>query len=54
MARDQHIDATLLALFLRSGAYRDYAERFLATEQRDEIDVEACVGQLRDWGLLHD
>jgi len=54
MARDQHIDATLLALFLRSGAYRDYAERFLVPEQRDEIDVEACVGQLRDWGLLHD
>ncbi len=29
MRKDQHIDADLFALFLRSGVYRDYAERYM-------------------------
>ncbi|MCT0223678.1 HD family phosphohydrolase [Synechococcus sp. CS-1328] len=36
----KHIDADLFALFLRSGAYRDYAERFLEPGQIDAVDVE--------------
>ena len=39
MKRDQHIDPQLFELFLTSGAYRRYAERFLRPEQIDEVDV---------------
>lgn len=54
MARDEHLDANLLALFLRTGVHREYAKRFLATEQLDEVDVEGSIAQLRQWGLLTD
>ncbi|WP_194791551.1 HD domain-containing phosphohydrolase [Pseudomonas sp. UFMG81] len=46
MARDQHIDGQLLGLFLESGVYRQYAERFLRPEQIDEVDVGYWLGQL--------
>ena len=36
----QHIDADLFALFLRSGVYLTYAERYLKPEQIDAVDVE--------------
>ena len=39
MKKDQHIDSDLFDLFLRSGIYRKYAERFLLPEQIDEVDV---------------
>ncbi len=39
MKRDQHIDPQLFELFVTSGAYRRYAERFLRPEQIDEVDV---------------
>ena len=39
MKRDQHIDPQLFELFLTSGAYRRYAERFLRPEQVDEVDI---------------
>jgi len=41
MARDQHIDTDIFALFLRSGVYRIYAERFMRAEQIDDVDIEA-------------
>ncbi len=40
MRNDQHIDAELFELFLRSGVYRKYAEAFLAPEQIDDVDIE--------------
>ncbi|HLA35088.1 MAG TPA: HD domain-containing phosphohydrolase, partial [Rhodocyclaceae bacterium] len=40
MAKDAHIDADLFALFLRSGAYLDYAEKYMQKEQIDTVDVE--------------
>ncbi|MBS1209193.1 MAG: phosphohydrolase [Proteobacteria bacterium] len=43
MAREQHLDAELFALFLRSGVYRDYAKRFLLAEQIDAVDIEALM-----------
>ncbi|MBF8753644.1 HD domain-containing phosphohydrolase [Pseudomonas guariconensis] len=46
MARDNHLDGQLLGLFLHSGVYRDYAQRFLRPEQIDEVDVAYWVGQL--------
>ena len=39
MKRDQHIDPDLFELFLTSGVYRRYAERFLPPEQIDEVDI---------------
>jgi len=41
--KDQHIDPELFDLFLTSGVYRRYAERFLKPEQIDEVDIAAYV-----------
>ncbi|HGY1075717.1 TPA: HD-GYP domain-containing protein, partial [Aeromonas salmonicida subsp. salmonicida] len=43
MVREQHIDPALFALFVSSGIWRDYAERFLAPEQLDQVDEEALL-----------
>ncbi|MGB0681551.1 MAG: HD domain-containing phosphohydrolase [Magnetovibrionaceae bacterium] len=43
MCRDQHIDPDLFRLFLTSGCYRRYAERFLLPEQLDEVDIEGAL-----------
>jgi HD-GYP domain-containing protein (c-di-GMP phosphodiesterase class II)/HAMP domain-containing protein len=40
MKKDQHIDPELFALFLRSGVYREYAERYMPKELVDEVDVQ--------------
>lgn len=41
---DNHIDAELFDLFLRSGAYLRYAQRFLKPEQIDRVEVEKYIG----------
>ncbi|WP_027897305.1 HD domain-containing phosphohydrolase [Zestomonas thermotolerans] len=46
MARDGHIDPQLFRLFLTSGVYREYGERFLRREQLDEVDVDGVLAQL--------
>lgn len=38
--RDKHVDADLFDLFLTSGVYRQYAEKYLLPEQIDEVDIE--------------
>jgi len=43
MKKDAHIDETLFELFLTSGVYKDYAERFLLPEQLDEVDISQYV-----------
>ncbi|WP_233833636.1 HD domain-containing phosphohydrolase [Paraburkholderia sp. ZP32-5] len=43
MKRGGHIDPELFDLFLTSGVYRDYADRFMSSEQIDEIDIERYV-----------
>jgi hypothetical protein len=40
MKKDQHIDADLFELFLKSGVYLAYAREYLAPEQIDEVDIE--------------
>ncbi len=40
-----HIDPDLFNLFLTSGVYRRYAERYLKPEQLDAVDVAAFVGR---------
>jgi len=43
MVKDQHIDADLFKLFLSSGVYKIYAEKYLKSEQIDEVDVESYI-----------
>ncbi len=43
MKKDAHIDDELFELFLTSGAYKEYAERFLLPEQLDEVDISQYV-----------
>lgn len=43
MKKDQHIDPELFDLFLRSGVYRAYAERFMKPEQIDSVDIAAYL-----------
>ena len=45
MKKDAHIDDELFELFLTSGAYKDYAERFLLPEQLDDVDIGQYVTQ---------
>jgi HD-GYP domain-containing protein (c-di-GMP phosphodiesterase class II) len=39
MRNDQHIDAELFDLFLRTGVYQTYAEKFLDPVQIDAVDI---------------
>lgn len=41
--KDRHIDGDLFDLFLTSGVYRKYAERFLLPEQMDEVDISQYI-----------
>jgi HD-GYP domain-containing protein (c-di-GMP phosphodiesterase class II) len=43
MKNDRHIDPDLFELFLTSGIWRDYGERFLKPEQRDAVDISAYL-----------
>ncbi|WP_275888335.1 HD domain-containing phosphohydrolase [Azospira oryzae] len=44
MKREGHIDPELFDLFLTSGVYREYGERYLSPEQIDSVDVGSCIG----------
>ena len=44
MKRDAHIDPDLFILFLESGVWKTYAEKFLAPEQIDEVDIQQYLG----------
>ncbi len=39
MKKDQHVDPELFDLFLTSGVYKEYAEKFLTPDQIDEVDI---------------
>ena len=43
MCQGAHIDAPLFALFVRSGVYRRYAERFMQAEQIDAVDEQMLL-----------
>ncbi|MFA0477061.1 HD-GYP domain-containing protein, partial [Vibrio breoganii] len=40
MVQDEHLDKETYRLFLSSGTYLEYAKRYLAPEQIDEVDIE--------------
>ncbi len=43
MVKDQHIDKELWELFLTSGVWKDYAEKYLRPEQVDAVDVSSYL-----------
>lgn len=45
MVREQHLDGDIFEIFLTSGVYQDYANRFLKPEQIDTIDAAALLAQ---------
>ena len=45
MKKDQHIDPDLFELFLQSGVYLQYAQKFLSAEQIDEVDINEYLGK---------
>ncbi|HLY44049.1 MAG TPA: HD domain-containing phosphohydrolase [Stellaceae bacterium] len=46
MSRERHIDPDIFELFLNSAVYRDYAEKFVAADQIDTVDVARHLGTL--------
>lgn len=43
MARDGHLDPEVYTLFLESGVYMEYAQRFLMPEQVDTVDLRQLI-----------
>ena len=39
MVKDKHIDPDLFQLFLSSGVYKEYADKYLLPDQVDEVDI---------------
>ena len=46
MKKDGHIDADLFDLFLSSGIYQKYADKFLLPEQLDAVDVSQYLAEV--------
>ncbi|WP_397432233.1 HD domain-containing phosphohydrolase [Pseudomonas chlororaphis] len=45
MCRDAHIDPQLFELFIRTGIYQRYADRFMEPQQIDGVDPEGVLGK---------
>lgn len=43
MEKDKHIDEDIFKLFLTSGAYKEYALKYLKKEQIDEVDISKYI-----------
>ena len=43
MKKDNHLDPELFDLFITSGVYKDYAQRFLPDNQIDDVDEAAAL-----------
>ncbi len=39
MVKDAHLDGELFKLFLESGVYQEYAEKYLLPSQIDEVNI---------------
>jgi len=46
MKKDKHVDPDLFELFLRSGAYMEYAEQFLRPDQIDKVDINQYLQKI--------
>lgn len=38
--KDKHVDPDLFDLFLTSGVYKEYADRYLRDDQKDEVEID--------------
>lgn len=47
--KDRHIDANLFILFLESGVYQRYAQRYLRPDQLDEVDIAPYIKMAREF-----
>jgi hypothetical protein len=45
MKKDRHIDPELFDLFLRSGVYLEYAQRFMSPRQIDAVNMAQYLAQ---------
>ena len=45
MVLDQHVDKDCFELFIRSGAYKEYAAKHLTPEQNDEVDISQYLAE---------
>ena len=43
MVKDQHLDSDIFKLFLSSGIYKVYADKYLKPEQIDEVDISVYL-----------
>jgi hypothetical protein len=43
MVKEEHIDKDIFRLFLSSGAYKEYAQKYLKKEQIDEVDISLYI-----------
>ncbi len=43
MVKDQHLDGELFELFLKSGVYQDYADKYLLPSQVDDVDIASYL-----------
>jgi len=43
MKKDYHIDKDLFEIFVKSGVYKQYAEKYLSNDQLDDIDVASVL-----------
>ncbi|MDH3335822.1 MAG: GAF domain-containing protein [Rhodospirillaceae bacterium] len=46
MVKDKHIDPDLFRLLLKSGIYKQYAEKFLRPEQIDDVDIQQYLEKI--------
>jgi HD-GYP domain-containing protein (c-di-GMP phosphodiesterase class II) len=44
MKKEHHIDPQLFELFLTSGVYLEYAEKYLDPQQIDEVNIKDYLG----------
>ena len=44
MAKDKHLDPDIFKLFLSSGIYKQYANKYLKPEQIDDVDLSLYLG----------
>ncbi|WP_201352172.1 HD domain-containing phosphohydrolase [Hydrogenimonas urashimensis] len=45
MVREGHLDAEIFKLFLRSGIYKEYAQKYLKPEQIDAVDIDRILNE---------
>jgi HD-GYP domain-containing protein (c-di-GMP phosphodiesterase class II) len=48
LKKSRQLDSDIFDLFLTSGVFRRYAEKFLAAEQNDEVEIAQYLGRIQE------